>query len=158
MTRYEKLLDVATKENIELFETEFDSELKGMCIGNFIAIKKDMSQSEKACILAEELAHYFTTTGNILDQSNSFNQKQEKQARKMAVNYLITPNDLAIACRNGYTNLFDIADFLSISYEFLLESITVFKSRFGLFYAGDGYDIEFNDIGFTFHEKLSEVI
>lgn len=154
MTKYEKLLDVVSKENIKLFETEFDSELKGLCIGNFIAIKKDMRQSEKACILAEELAHYYTTVGNILDQSNSYNQKQENQARKMAVNYLISPDDLASAFRMGYYDLFDIAEYLSLSYEFLLESLAVFKVKYGLIYEGNDYRIEFNDLGFTFQDKL----
>lgn len=154
MTKYEKLLDIVSKENLKLIETEFDSELKGVCIGDFIAIKKDMPQSEKACILAEELAHYYTTVGNILDQSNSFNQKQENRARKMAVNHLISPDDLANACRMGYHDLFDIAEFLSLSYEFLLESLAVFKAKFGLHYDGNDYRIEFNDLGFTFQDKL----
>lgn len=153
MTKYEKLLDIVSKEKIKLLETEFDSELKGLCIGNLIAIKKDMPQSEKACILAEELAHFYTTTGNILDQSNSFNKKQENLARRTAVNYLISPDDLAIACRMGYHDLFDMAEYLSLSYEFLLESLAVFKVKFGLHYDGNDYRIEFNDLGFTFQDK-----
>ncbi len=36
--------------------------------GNRIAIKQDLpTQKEKACVLAEELGHFYTSTGNILE-------------------------------------------------------------------------------------------
>ena len=36
---------------------------------------------EKASVLAEELGHYYTTVGNILDQEDAGNRKQEHKAR-----------------------------------------------------------------------------
>ena len=54
----------------------------GRICNNRIAIHKGLSsQSEKACVLAEELGHYHTTYGNILDESDISNRKQELQAR-----------------------------------------------------------------------------
>ena len=47
----------------------------GRIKGNRIAIRKDMTETEKACVLAEELGHYYTAVGNILDQSSVENRK-----------------------------------------------------------------------------------
>lgn len=50
--------------------------------GKRIAIRNDITLStEKACILAEELGHYHTTVGDILNQSISNNRRQELCAR-----------------------------------------------------------------------------
>ena len=47
---------------------------KGRIKGNRIAIKHDMLEIEKKCVLAEELGHYYTTVGNILEQTNTANR------------------------------------------------------------------------------------
>ena len=54
---------------------------KGRIKGNRIAIQKELSETEKKCVLAEELGHHYTSSGNILDQSNVENRKQELLAR-----------------------------------------------------------------------------
>lgn len=54
---------------------------KGRIKGNRIAIKEDMIETEKKCVLAEELGHHYTTIGNILDQTDTANRKQERHAR-----------------------------------------------------------------------------
>lgn len=42
----------------------------GLIKGNKIAIRKNIeTQKEKSCVLAEELGHYYTSSGDILDQS-----------------------------------------------------------------------------------------
>ena len=49
------------------FETD---RIKGLYSDGTIAISTDMkTDAEKACVLAEELGHHYTTYGNILDQS-----------------------------------------------------------------------------------------
>ena len=46
------------------------SESDGLIKGNRIAIRKDIpTQTEKACVLAEELGHYYTSSGDIMDQN-----------------------------------------------------------------------------------------
>ena len=39
MTKYEKLVNCADNENIYVIETYFESDSKGLCVGNLIAIK-----------------------------------------------------------------------------------------------------------------------
>lgn len=56
--------------------------LKGLYYNGTIGIDKNIeTDKEKACVLAEELGHYHTSSGNILDQGDVFNRKQELRAR-----------------------------------------------------------------------------
>lgn len=83
---YEELLIEA--DNNELITKEVPLYANaGRIKGNRIALKKDIpTQPEKACVLAEELGHYYTSTGNILDMEDVRNRKQELRARFWAYN------------------------------------------------------------------------
>ena len=89
MITYEKLLEIAEKEDVDVNdEYEFSDRLKGLyCDGN-IAIKKDLMVREKKCIMAEELGHHFTAEGNILDQRNIINRKLERRGKIYAYDLL----------------------------------------------------------------------
>ncbi|MEA4972952.1 MAG: ImmA/IrrE family metallo-endopeptidase [Candidatus Metalachnospira sp.] len=150
MTKYEKLIEYANDRNISIVETYFESDSKGLCIGrDTIAIKKELKDCEKICILAEELGHYNTSVGDIVDQKNSNNQKQEKIARKWAVNKLIKIEKLIDAVKHGCDSLFEIADFLDVTEEFLIESIDIFRQKYGPCYVSGNYAVIFNDLGFS---------
>jgi hypothetical protein len=76
MHTYEKMLIDASNNGFEIVEKNFKSDAKGLCKGRKIGIRKDMSDTEKACVLAEELGHYYTSVGNILDQNNVNNKSK----------------------------------------------------------------------------------
>ena len=80
-------------QNADLNMKEMDlsevSGLKGLYYNGNIAIEKKLTQNQKACVLAEELGHHYTTVGNILDQSDPGAMKQERKARLWAYNKLI---------------------------------------------------------------------
>ena len=77
---YDDLLAVANEKGLKVKEKSLSGN-DGRIMGNRIAIRKDMTTTEKACVLAEELGHHETTVGNIIDMSVSWNRKQERQAR-----------------------------------------------------------------------------
>ena len=78
---YEDLLIEADMSNLIVKEKPLINN-DGLISGNRIAIRKNIATTtEKACVLAEELGHHYTTTGNILDQQNVVNAKQELHAR-----------------------------------------------------------------------------
>lgn len=148
MCNYETLLHDADLIGLKVTELDFESDAKGLCKGNKIGIRKNMSASEKACVLAEEMGHFFTTTGNILDQSKVNNCKQEAIARKWAVDKMISIEDLFHACENGCINLYEIAEYLDITEDFLLGALEVFKKRYGHSYTYNEKTITFHDNGF----------
>lgn len=55
MCNYEQLLNDADIIGLEVVEKNFKSDAKGLCKGNKIGIRKNMSAAEKACVLAEEM-------------------------------------------------------------------------------------------------------
>lgn len=58
--------------------------------GSRIAIRKDIeAQAEKSCVLAEEIGHYRTSSGNILDQNKVESRKQEYRTRLYGYNLKI---------------------------------------------------------------------
>ena len=87
MTKYEELLEIALQENVKVYE-KYDlsgTRLKGLYCDGVIALDKDIeTQTERACVLAEELGHHYTTVGDITDLTSMNNQKQELKARLTA--------------------------------------------------------------------------
>lgn len=75
MITYEQLLMEADSNNLIAKEKKLPVS-KGRIKGNRIAIKNGLTEAEKKCILAEELGHYYTGSGNILDQSPSLTESR----------------------------------------------------------------------------------
>jgi len=141
---YEGLLDIASMENIEVTETSLPGNLEGIYFNKHIRINSDMSTtSEKACILAEELGHYYASAGDIIDQSITGNRKQELQARLWAYNRQIGLLGIVQAFENRCKNLHEMAEYLNVTVEFLLDALTCYKSKYGVSVKIDNYIIYF---------------
>ena len=75
MNAYEALLDEACDMGLTVKEKPLKFN-NGRIKGNRIAIRQDIdTEKEKACVLAEELGHYYTSVGNILDMTVPENPK-----------------------------------------------------------------------------------
>lgn len=132
---FEKLESEACDDGIDVIGCSFESDkIKGLYCDKVIGINKNLDASEKSCILAEELGHHYTTTGNILDQSKVENRKQEHIARLWAYRKIITVDKLADARRCGCRNRFEIAEHLEVTEEFLQEAIDSYKEIYGAGY------------------------
>ena len=149
MTEYEKLLDDADKQHVlvtEKFDLS-DTRLKGLYCDAFIAIDKNLTEADKACVLAEELGHHATTYGNIIDQSSVMNRKQERRARVWVYYLMLQFEDIIGAYEHGCQNRYDIAEYLNISEEFLQDAINYYKDKYGAYVAYDNYFIYFEPLG-----------
>lgn len=139
---YENLL--RESDSLNLITKEKDLPVsKGRIKGKRIAIRKDLSNTEKGCVLAEELGHYHTTVGNILDQSSTSNRKQELRARAWAYNKLIGLTGIINSYEHGCDSIHDTAEFLDVTEEFLLEALQYYKSKFGIYTTVDNYVVYF---------------
>ena len=117
--------------------------LKGLCINQDIAIEKNLGQVEKSCVLAEELGHYFTSCGNILNQNDIVNRKQEYRARLYGYNMKIGLTGIILAYKSGCRNLFEMAEFLDVTEEYLKEALNCYQSKYGEYVKVDNYMIYF---------------
>ena len=139
---YEQLLIETDHEGLLTKEKPLIAN-NGRIKGNRIAIREDMTQIEKGCILAEELGHYYTTVGDILDQNTVQSRKQELRARTWAYNRLIGLNGIISAYKNGCRNANEIAEHLDITEEFLIDAITCYRNKYGTYTVVDNYVIYF---------------
>lgn len=73
MITYEQLLMEADSHKLITREKALPVS-KGRIKGKRIAINRNMTETEKKCVMAEELGHYYTAAGDILDQSSVFSR------------------------------------------------------------------------------------
>lgn len=139
---YENLLEESSQENLIVKEKNLIG-YKGRIYKNRIAIRRNMTEAEKKCVLAEELGHYYTGYGNILDQSSVCNRKQELQGRIYAYNKLIGLRGIIDAYTNHCQSLYESAQYLDVTEEFLLETLAYYRSKYGKYVIVDNYTIYF---------------
>ena len=144
---YETLL--AESDSIGLTVKEMNLQYNdGRIKGQRIAIRKDIeTTTEKACVLAEELGHHHTTFGDILDQSDTMNRKQERQARLWAYNKMIGLTGIIKAYKNHCSNSHEMAECLGVTEEFLAEALECYRQKYGLCTTIDNYIIYFEPLG-----------
>lgn len=142
---YENLLAEAEKENVYVIENaKFQSKADGLINNDVIGINRTVrSNAKRTCILAEELGHYHTTSGDILDQSSVCNRKQEHRARLWAYNKLIGLQGIIKAYNAGCQNYHETAEYLDVTEEFLKEAITCYKNQYGSYTKVDNFMVVF---------------
>lgn len=120
MTKYEELLAEYEKE---LFIQERPMKNDGLYADGVAWINSGQSTSSKRCVLAEEVGHYKTTVGNILDQTSIDNQRQEVRARRWAYHKILPPELIQFAFADGHTEIWDMAEYLDVDESFLREAL-----------------------------------
>ena len=142
---YETLLNTADTEELLVKEKPLKYNI-GRIYGNRVAIRKDMPTVQKACALAEELGHYYTSYGDIIELHSIENQKQELRARLWAYNKMIGLQGIIAAYKHGCTLLHDMAEFLEVTEEFLAEALERYRSKYGCYTKLDNYVIYFEPV------------
>lgn len=138
---YEELLIQSDSKDIQVKEIPLRED-DGRINGNRIGIRKDIpTQAEKSCVLAEELGHYHTTYGDILDLDNVQNRKQELRARMWGYDRLIGLTGIIQAYKKGCRNLAEMAEELDVTEEYLLEAIKAYRNKYGIYVTIDNYII-----------------
>jgi len=122
--------------------------IRGLYGDNIIWLNQRLTtDTEKACVLAEELGHYHTSSGNILEQTEVVKTKQEKRARNWAYEKLIPLWSFVRASKEGIRNSYDLAEFLNVTEEFLEQAIAHYKEKYGLCVEWTSYVIYFEPLG-----------
>ena len=150
---YEDLLIEYDTEDIVIKEKPLQSS-NGRIYNNRIAIRHDMNTVDKTCTLAEELGHYYTTTGDILNQENVSNRKQEHRARMWAYGKLLPLQFFILAFKHGCRSIHETAEFLEVSDEFLVDCINAYYSKYGPFLETNGYLFMFSETGLNISKSI----
>lgn len=123
---YEDLLDEAFESGFNVKEKDLQGS-DGRIAGDRIAIRKTLDTSkQKMCVLAEELGHSATGTGDILDQSDLLAQKDELKGRKWAYKKIIPFPRILDALEHGYYLPYEIAEYLDVDEKFLRDALQTY--------------------------------
>ncbi len=145
---YEKLLHEAFQQGVEVYEQPMQPRNKGLYSNNVIWINKFLPSSvEKGCVLAEELGHYHTSSGDILDQTKLVNRKQEKRARNWAYKRLIPLTSFIDAYKAGIKNRYELAFYLGVTESFIEETLYRYKEEYGICVTVNEHTVYFEPLG-----------
>ncbi|MGG7160202.1 hypothetical protein BH721_01510 [Clostridium baratii] len=145
---YDELLIEAAKDGLKIKEKPLSFGLKGLYKNGKIIIDKNLNtNTERRCILAEEIGHHHKTYGNIIDENDISNKKQERIARIWAYKKLVGLTDIIRAHKYGVKSRFEFAEYLNVTESFLDEALSYYKDKYGLWYELDNYIIRFDPLG-----------
>ena len=145
MGLYENML--IEHDYIEVRETDvMPNDLHGLWLGDLILIKRNLSETRKAEVLYEELAHHKLTYGNILDQSKWINRKFENYAKRHGYEAALPLRIIVEAHHYGVSNLYELAQYVQLSEEHVLEILEYYKNKYGLDARYGNYVIKFEPL------------
>lgn len=119
MTKYEELM--ARYDNLHIEERPMKND--GLYADGCVWINSNMPECRRYCILAEEIGHYETSVGDILDQTNTNNRRQERAARKWAYEEILPVENILFAAQDGHTEIWDMAEYLEVDEAFLKDAL-----------------------------------
>lgn len=145
MTSYERQITKAQLKGLDVKEKMLKSDAAALISGKKIAVnkKKKMSECEKAWAVTEEIGHFETSVGDIIDITDMGNCKQERQARLWTYNDRIGLMGIIKAARHHCAGSFEIAEFLDVPEERLIEAVEEYRGIYGRSIALDNYMIRF---------------
>lgn len=140
---YEELLLEAETSGIAIKELPLQSS-DGRIKGKRIAIRNNIpTLTKKADVLAEELGHYYTSVGRIIEQDTINARKQERTARLWAYNKRIGLTGILKAFQNHCTSRYEIAEYLGVSEDTLAEALEYYRQIYGEGVMVDNYLVRF---------------
>lgn len=121
-------------------------DFEGLYDNGVILIDKNLSETRKAEVLYEELAHHKLTYGNILDQSKWINRKFENYARRHGYEVALPIRIIIEAHHFGVSNLYELAQYVQLSEEYVLEILEHYKQKHGIGTHYGNYSITFEPL------------
>lgn len=128
-----KLYDIATRENISIEDFKMKNKAiieridKEYYIG--LNYSKIESITEEKELLAEELGHYYCNAFYNSSSSLSTVSKKEYRANKWKCTILVSVKDLKEAFKKGLRNIYEVADYLSLSEDTVAFAYNYYKEN-----------------------------
>lgn len=119
---------------------------EGFYDNGVILIDKNLPETRKAEVLYEELAHHKLTYGNILDQSKWINRKFENYAKRHGYEAALPLRIIIEAHHYGVSNLYELAQYVQLSEEHVLEILEHYKQKHGIGTHHGDYSITFEPL------------
>ncbi|WP_432718065.1 ImmA/IrrE family metallo-endopeptidase [Staphylococcus equorum] len=131
-----------------------NSNFRGLYDMGVIVIDKQLTETRKAEVLFEELAHHKLTWGDITDQSQFNNRKFENYARRAGYQAALPLRIIVEAYHYGISNLYELAQYTQLSEEYINKAIEHYKMKYGLSTYYNGYVIKFEPLQVFEYKKI----
>lgn len=135
-----------------------NSNFRGLYDMGVIVIDKHLTETRKAEVLFEELAHHKLTWGDITDQSQFNNRKFENYARRAGYQAALPLRIIIEAYHYGVSNLYELADYVQLGEEYIIEILEFYKKKYGLAKYYNGYVIKFEPLQVYEYRDIEQYI
>lgn len=110
------------------FSDKLPNGLPGYIINTHITINKRLSYQKSKAILAEEIGHYKTSSGDIMNYSDYKSMKQEIKARRWGYKKLVPIESLKQYIRNkDQVNCYEVAEEFDLPCKVIKEALNIYK-------------------------------
>lgn len=128
---YDELLAEADCIGLDVKELPLKSG-DGRINGRRIAIRQDIPTTKrKADVLAEEIGHYRTGAGRIIELDTVAARKQEQKARLEAYDKRVGLSGIIQGYRHRCQSRHELAEYLDVSEELLKDAIDCYHAKYG---------------------------
>lgn len=110
-----------------------------MIINNQVFINQNRSYTKNLEDVAEEIGHYETTAGNIIEQNSYYSKKQETEARRYGHMILVNLDGLIECYKAGMRHMWELADFFECDTDYILRALDTFRVKKGNNFSYHGY-------------------
>lgn len=155
MEQYERL-ELHAK-NISIRKMEMPEGLDGLYYDGNIILDKSLSYKQRVEILAEELGHYYTSSGDIRNYKDIRNMKQEVKARRFGYELIVTLDGIIDAFKQNIKNVYELADFFEVTTDYIYKAIEHYKMKYGLSTFHGNYYIRFEPLNVYEYKKIKGV-
>ncbi len=140
LTKLELLEQEIHDNDVKIVYIDLKSDrIKAIYADGYIAINSKVKCSkELRCLLGEELGHHLVNIGNIIEDSH-----EEKKGRMWGFNKLVGLDGLIKSYETDNTELVDMADYLEVTDQYLIECLEAYKGKYGEAVVHKNYKIQF---------------
>lgn len=125
--------------------SDMPSHLGGLTRNNVIYLNSHRDYAERTCIVAEEIGHEKTTDGGIVYGDTDLDRKLERKARQWGMEHLVSLAGLVAAWKKDCESVQDVADYLEVTPEYVLDAISMYREKLGLQFTYCGYHFNLNN-------------
>lgn len=127
MTKLERLEDLAISQGVEIVYLQLPG-VDGLCLGKTIFLSPNLTYRRRLVVLAEELAHFQYTVGDITAQDTTDKRKAELQARRQSYETIVPFEDIIELLKSG-EYLSEIADLYELPEEYISEALAWYQTK-----------------------------
>ncbi len=146
MNKAEELMSMFP-EVTYIYDANMPEGLPGLNVENIIYLNPNVPNHELNSTIAEELGHYLTTVGNIVDQKTNEERKQERKARDVGATLIVSPYDIIECFNEGCQTAQQCAAHLEVTEQTFIDAVTYYSQRFDGIVTQDNHIIFFKPNG-----------